>query len=165
MATHWRSQLQQHSGRLKVGLCWSSAPHNFSGLDRFIPPEEFAALAELDDIAWFVLQKTAANGELAQRSGLKVHDYSGQWRDFADTSAMVEALDLVISIDSSPLHLAGALGKPAWGLLPAAPEWRWGLAGEQSDWYPTLRLFRHTELHCWAPLIQQVKEELLKLGV
>lgn len=163
LTAHWHSQLQKHPGRLKVGLCWSSAPHNFSGLDRFIPPEEFAPLAELDDIEWFVLQKTAGNGELAQRSGLKVHDYSGQWQDFADTSAMVEALDLVISVDSSPLHLAGALGKPVWGLLPAAPEWRWGLAGEQSGWYPTLRLFRQTELLCWAPLIRQVKEALLKL--
>ncbi|HWW07803.1 tetratricopeptide repeat protein [Collimonas sp.] len=163
LKTHWAMQLQKHPARLKVGLCWYSIPHNFSGLDRFIPPQEFAPLAELEGIEWFILQKNQMNGELVGRSGLKAHDYSGQWQDFADSSAMIEGLDLVISIDSSPLHLAGALGKPVWGLLPAAPEWRWGLAGEQCSWYPTLRLFRQTGLHCWAPVIQRVKEELLLL--
>jgi tetratricopeptide (TPR) repeat protein len=163
LKTHWVNQLHKHPGRLKVGLCWYSIPHNFSGLDRFVPPEAFAPLAKLEGIEWFILQKNPMNGELAGRSGLKAHDYSGQWQDFADSAAMIEGLDLLISIDSSPLHLAGALGKPVWGLLPAAPEWRWGLAGEESSWYPTLRLFRQTELHCWAPVIQRVKEELLLL--
>jgi tetratricopeptide (TPR) repeat protein len=162
LTTHWNNQLPRDSGRLKVGLCWCSGPHNFSGLDRFIPPEEFTPLAELENIDWFVLQKNVSNGELAQRSGLKVHDYSDQWQDFADTSAMIDGLDLIISIDSSPLHLAAALGKPVWALLPAAPEWRWGISGEQSDWYPTVRLFRQAELHCWGPVIQQVKDALLE---
>ncbi|MEO6921354.1 MAG: glycosyltransferase family 9 protein [Collimonas sp.] len=163
LTTHWAAQLQSPPGRLKVGLCWSSVPHNFSGIDRFIHPEEFAPLAELTHIDWFIVQKHATNPELAAQSGLKVSDYSEQWRDFADTSAMIAGLDLVISIDSSPLHLAAAMGKPVWGLLPAAPEWRWGLSGEESAWYPSLRLFRQAELHRWAPLIQRVKEELGKL--
>lgn len=156
----WAAELARYPGPLKVGLCWYSNPHNFSGIDRFVPPDALAPLARIPGIDWFVLQKNGANDALAEQAGLVAHDLSNRWADFADTAGFIDALDLVISIDSSPLHLAGALGKPAWGLLPAAPEWRWGLAGEHSAWYPSLRLFRQHTLHDWTGVVAQVDAAL-----
>ncbi|WP_409241548.1 hypothetical protein [Caballeronia sp. INML2] len=69
----------------------------------------------------------------------------------------------MISVDSSPLHLAGALGKRAWAILPAAPEWRWGRQGEQTAWYPDMRLYRQARLHEWAPVITRIGDDLREL--
>jgi hypothetical protein len=146
-------------GRLRVGLCWSSAPVHFTGASRFIAPEAFAPLAGLDGVDWFVVQKGEFNAGFAARSGLAAVDLSKDWADFRDTAALMASLDLVISIDSSPLHLAGALGMPAWGLICAAPDWKWGL-GETSPWYPQIRLFRQARLNDWAPVIEEVRAAL-----
>jgi len=146
-------------GRLRVGLCWSSAPVHFTGASRFLLPEAFAPLANLEDIDWFVVQKGPFNVGFAARSGLPATDRSHEWADFRDTAAFMATLDLVISIDSSPLHLAGALGIPAWGLICAAPDWKWGLA-RVSPWYPQIRLFRQERLGDWAPVIEEVRGAL-----
>jgi tetratricopeptide (TPR) repeat protein len=146
-------------GRLRVGICWSSAPVHFTGASRFIAPEDFAPLADLQGVDWFVVQKGPFNAGFAARSGLAAVDLSEGWTDFRDTAALMASLDLVISIDSSPLHLAGALGIPAWGLICAAPDWKWGLA-ETSPWYPQIRLFRQERLDNWAPVIAQVRAAL-----
>jgi len=150
-------------GRLRVGLCWSSAPVHFTGASRFVPPEALAPLADLEDVDWFVVQKGPFNAGFAGRSGLPVIDPSPEWADFRDTAAFMATLDLVISIDSSPLHLAGALGIPAWGLICAAPDWKWGLA-QVSPWYPQIRLFRQERLGDWAPVIAEVMGALETWG-
>jgi hypothetical protein len=147
-------------GRLRVGLCWSSAPVHFTGASRFLTPEAFAPLADLPDVDWFVVQKGPFNAGFAARSGLAAIDLSEGWSDFRDTAAFMASLDLVISIDSSPLHLAGALGIPAWGLICAAPDWKWGVSGDSSPWYPDVRLFRQARLDDWAPVIEEVKAAL-----
>jgi hypothetical protein len=147
-------------GRLRVGLCWCSAPVHFTGASRFLAPEAFAPLADLPDVAWFVVQKGPFNAGFAARSGLAAVDISDGWTDFRDTAALMASLDLVISVDSSPLHLAGALGIPAWGLICAAPDWKWGLR-ETSPWYPQIRLFRQARLDDWAPVIEEVKAALI----
>jgi hypothetical protein len=147
------------AGRLRVGLCWSSAPVHFTGASRFLSPEDFAPLADLADVDWFLVQKGPFNAGFAARSGLAAVDPSDDWTDFRDTAAFMASLDLVISIDSSPLHLAGALGIPAWGLICAAPDWKWGF-GETSPWYPQIRLFRQARLDDWAPVIEEVKAAL-----
>jgi hypothetical protein len=152
--------LERGAGRLRVGLCWSSAPVHFTGASRFLSPEAFAPLADLADVDWFVVQKGEFNAGFAARSGLAAVDLSDDWTDFRDTAAVMVSLDLVISIDSSPLHLAGALGVPAWGLICAAPDWKWGLS-EVSPWYPQIRLFRQARLNDWAPVIEEVKAALL----
>ena len=151
-------------GRLRVGLCWCSAPVHFTGASRFVPPEAFAPLADLQGVDWFVVQKGPFNPGFAARSGLFTMDPSHAWTDFRDTAAFMATLDLVISIDSSPLHLAGALGIPAWGLICAAPDWKWGLA-EASPWYPQIRLFRQGRLDDWAPVIQEVRAALEMWGL
>jgi ADP-heptose:LPS heptosyltransferase len=114
----------------------------------------------LTHIDWFVLQKTPDNQNFAARSGLKVQDLSPGWVDLLDTASLMTSLDLTVSICSAPLHLAGALGLTAWGLISAAPDWRWGQRGETSPWYPNLRLFRQETLFDWAPVVEKLKSAL-----
>jgi ADP-heptose:LPS heptosyltransferase len=91
---------------------------------------------------------------------LRLADYTDELEDFADTAALIMNLDLVISVDTSVAHLAGALGRPVWTLLHADPDWRWLLQREDSPWYPTMRLFRQPVLGDWDPVIRRVAAEL-----
>jgi ADP-heptose:LPS heptosyltransferase len=84
--------------------------------------------------------------------------------DYADTAALVSQLDLVISVDTSVAHLAGALGRPVWLLLPCAPDWRWLLGRADSPWYPTMRLFRQPQPGDWKAVIDQVERELGRIS-
>jgi ADP-heptose:LPS heptosyltransferase len=83
--------------------------------------------------------------------------------DFSETAAVVAALDLVISVDTSVAHLTGALGKPVWILLPFVPDWRWLIDREDSPWYPTARLFRQSADRRWEPVLDRVKHALSSL--
>ena len=87
-------------------------------------------------------------------------DHTGHIQDFADTAALMAQLDLIITVDTAPAHLAGALGFPVWALLPFVPDWRWGLKGDDTPWYPTMRLFRQPSLGDWASVIRRVVAEL-----
>ena len=87
-------------------------------------------------------------------------DLTHEISDFSDTAALIENLDLVISVDTAVAHLAGALGKPVWTLLPFSPDWRWMLNREDSPWYPTMRLFRQSEPGDWETLIAHIEKEL-----
>ena len=89
-----------------------------------------------------------------------VMDIHNDLDDFAETAAVIANLDLVISVDTSVLHLAGALGKPAWALLPFIPDWRWLLDRDDSPWYPTLRLFRQPSAGAWNEVIRNVIQSL-----
>ena len=84
---------------------------------------------------------------------------------FLDTASLVNQLDLVVSVDSSVAHLAGAMGKPVWILLPANADWRWMMDRKDSPWYPTMRLFRQTKLGDWSDVFDAVKEALMELGI
>ncbi|TAN55093.1 MAG: hypothetical protein EPN20_20710, partial [Magnetospirillum sp.] len=99
----------------------------------------------------------AANGQL-----VGVTDLSPRLDDFADTAAALAALDLVIAVDTAVLHLAGALGRPAWALLPFAPDWRWLRHRDDSPWYPSLRLFRQERRQDWETVIGRVTAELCR---
>ena len=83
-----------------------------------------------------------------------------EFEDFSDTAAVIENLDLVISVDTSVAHLAGAMGKPVWVLIPFAPDWRWMLDRDDSPWYPTMRLFRQRKRGEWGEVFQRVAKEL-----
>jgi len=84
-------------------------------------------------------------------------------QDFSDTAAVIDLMDLVLAVDTSVVHLAGAMGKPVWILLPFAPDWRWLLERDSSPWYPTARLFRQSVPGAWGDLLDYVAKELLNL--
>ena len=89
-----------------------------------------------------------------------LHDFGESIGDFEETAAVIANLDLVIAVDTAAVHLAGAMGRPVWVLVPFAPDWRWTLDGETSPWYPTARLFRQTSLGDWDGVIARVGDEL-----
>ena len=95
---------------------------------------------------------------------VNIVDLSPEIWDFADTAAMIEHLDLVISVDTSVAHLAGAMGKPVWTLLAYSPDWRWLLEREDTPWYPSMKLFRQPAYHNWQPVFETVRAELEKLA-
>ena len=92
----------------------------------------------------------------------RVTHVGGELEDFADTAAVLALCDLVITVDTAAAHLAGAMGRPVWVLVPFAPDWRWTLQGETTPWYPTARLFRQTALEDWDGVIARVAAELAR---
>jgi len=99
--------------------------------------------------------------ELAEKMGIK--NLADELRDFTDTAGVISSLDLLISVDTAVVHLAGAMGSPVWTLLPFVPDWRWLLQRQDSPWYPTMRLFRQTKLGDWTTVLKRVAEELQML--
>jgi ADP-heptose:LPS heptosyltransferase len=124
----------------------------------------FSSLSRINEITFYSLQK----GEGAEQTktppqGMKLVDFTGEINDFLDTAAFIENLDLIISIDTAVAHLAGALGRPTWTLIPYVPDWRWLLEREDSPWYPTMKLFRQPWQGGWETVIQCIAMELEKL--
>ena len=110
---------------------------------------------------WICLQKEVREKELAVLGKLgRIAFFGDDLRDFSDTAALLDQMDLVIAVDTSVAHLAGAMGKSVWILLPFNPDWRWLLDRDDSPWYPSARLFRQQEIGNWADVIDQVKNEL-----
>jgi hypothetical protein len=144
----------------RVGLVWAGEPQHRRNRQRSISLNMLAPLHSAG-VSFFSLQK---GPEAEQRKNLppefRVEDLEAGCSDISDTAAAIMALDLVISIDTSIAHLAAALGKPVWLLLPFVPDWRWLLQRDDSPWYPTVRLFRQPSPGAWAPVIQRVACEL-----
>jgi ADP-heptose:LPS heptosyltransferase len=125
-----------------------------------MPLTALAPLFSLPGVAWYSLQKGAAAAGLAQLGARRDVVPLEADCDFAHTAALVDALDAVVTVDTSIAHLAGALGKPVCLLLPYAPDWRWAVAGERTPWYPTARLFRQPSIGDWASVVATVREAL-----
>jgi tetratricopeptide (TPR) repeat protein len=155
----WKEQLGDAPG-LKIGIAWAGNPHHRNDERRSIPLDRLAALFDVPGVRWFSLQVGARAGDLASLPPGRVNDLSPQLTDFAETAAAVANLDLVISADTAPAHLAGALGKPVWVLLPFNPDWRWFAARADSPWYPTARLFRQNKPGDWESAIAAVRGAL-----
>ncbi|MBC7881432.1 MAG: tetratricopeptide repeat protein [Anaerolineae bacterium] len=146
----------------KVGIVWSPSFQPLKILEevkRYCSLEHFEALLIRQDIQWFSLYKGERSHELLVHSG-QVIDVGSSANDFSDTAWAIDRLDLVISVDTSVAHLAGAMGKPIWVLLPTMPEWRWMLEREDSPWYPTMRLFRQQKAGDWSNVLEQVGKAL-----
>ncbi len=155
----WKNRLQANS--LRVGLVWGGNPKHPYELWRSVKLELFASLTKLSGTAFYSLQMGPPARELKQMgSRVQIIDLQKDQKDFADTAAIVANLDLVISIDTSVAHLAGAMGKPVWILLHKSADWRWLLEREDSPWYPTARLFRQSTLGNWADVLARVEQEL-----
>jgi hypothetical protein len=159
---HATKTVIRYTGMLRVGLVWAGGIHTKNS-QRSIKLKQFSELFGLRGIKLFSLQKGEEVTELASIPRDIITDLGPHLEDFADTAAAIQELDLVISVDTAVVHLAGALGKPVWTLLPFAPDWRWMLDREDSPWYPTMRLFRQPAPGDWASVIKRVAEELKAL--
>ena len=107
------------------------------------------------------LQKDLRKADAAiLREHLQIRHFGAELEDFTDTAALCELMDLVISVDTSVAHLAGAMGKPVWILLPFVPDWRWMLDREDSPWYSSARLYRQAQVGDWAGVIKRVATDL-----
>jgi tetratricopeptide (TPR) repeat protein len=157
----WRQKLSAVGGLMKVGLAWAGSPSQLQDRRRSIDLRQFRPLAEIPGVRFFSLQKGWAAAQAAEADvGIELVDFGQELRDFADTAALIGELDLIITVDTAVAHLAGALGKPVWILLPLVPHWRWLLEGEKTVWYPSMRLFRQTARGDWADVIANVAASL-----
>jgi len=152
--------LPVRKGALKVGLVWQGNPKHKNDRNRSISLRQLEPLLGLNNIAYYSLQPESSDLRSDQIGQAKIADLSGSMGDYADTAALVEQLDLVLAVDTSVAHLAGALGRPVWVLLSFAPDWRWLTEREDSPWYPTARLFRQPAAGDWASVIERVGAEL-----
>jgi tetratricopeptide (TPR) repeat protein len=150
--------------RLRVGIVWGGNPEHGNDRRRSIALSSLQPLFDLDGIDFFSLQKGKPTEDLQQLPpSVTVFNLGEQFNDFADTAATIANLDLVISVDTSVLHLAGALGGRSWALLANTPDWRWLLERDDSPWYPNMRLFRQTEDDNWEPVVARMAIELAAL--
>jgi hypothetical protein len=154
----------QGSG-LKVGLAWAGDPRHGRDRHRSVSLPMLEPILYTPGVSFVSLQRGAAAEQIVHLpAGVTLLEIEDRCIDFADTAAAVMALDLVITVDTSIAHLAGALGKPVWILLPFVPDWRWLLRREDSPWYPTARLFRQRSPGAWMEVIMRVAEQLRLLA-
>ncbi|WP_449235879.1 tetratricopeptide repeat protein [Azospirillum doebereinerae] len=157
------------AGGLRVGIAWAGSPGHGNDRNRSLPLDAILQLAGIPGIRLVSVQKGPAAGQLADRAAAggaaaDVVNLDPEIGDFADTATILANLDLVVCVDTSVAHLAGALGRPAWVLLPFAPDWRWMLHRTDNPWYPTLRLFRQAVPGDWGPVLAAVSRCLGSLN-
>jgi len=141
---------------MKVGLVWAGSPFHRNDRNRSCQINAMAPLAHTQGVHFYGLQTGLAAQEAQTHPDIHFPNLGHRLQDLSDTAAAITHLDLVISVDTAVLHLAGALGKPAWGVLPYAPDWRWLLDRDDTPWYPTLKLFRQTKPGDWTTVFDQV---------
>jgi Tfp pilus assembly protein PilF len=156
-AARWRARLAHAPANCRVGLVWASQSRQNTALARSIRLEALAPLAAVAGVRFYSLQRDAAARQAAHApAGMQLEDLSGELRDFSDDAAVLANLDLLISVDTAIVHLAGAMGRPTWTLLKFAPDWRWVLGRDDSPWYPGMRLFRQRHADSWDSVIEEL---------
>jgi tetratricopeptide (TPR) repeat protein len=153
----WAQRLP--AGRRRIGIVWSGNALHGNDANRSVPLEKLLPLFKSGD-TWVSLQKDLRKADQVTLNASGIFDPSGQLGDFADTAALISALDLVIAVDTSVAHLAGALGKPVFLMLPFAPDFRWLLDRRDSPWYPRMRLFRQDRPGDWDGVVAQISAAL-----
>ena len=154
----WKGRLANIAGQ-RVGLAWAGNETLRDDAKRSISLSTFEPILNVPGVQFISLQK----GDRARQAHEWRHvmiDRMDECRDFMDTAALIGNLDLVITVDTAVAHLAGAMGKPVWLLNRAGSEWRWGLVGERSGWYPTMRILRQEHPLDWTPMMKLVAKEL-----
>ena len=146
-----------------IGIVWAGRPAHQNDKNRSLEVSFFASLVRLPGTQFYSLQMGDRQSDLSQQQDLSpIIDCADLLHDYADTATIIDQLDLVITVDTSVAHLAAALGKPVWVLLPFAPDWRWLLDRDDSPWYRSARLFRQSERGDWASVFQSVQTALVK---
>jgi tetratricopeptide (TPR) repeat protein/ADP-heptose:LPS heptosyltransferase len=157
----WEPRLGAHD-RLRVGLCWAGNPRQPDDHNRSIALRIFSSLLDADATFISVQKETNAEDRAALQEMPGIVDLTDQLTDFAETAALLACLDLVITVETSVAHLAGALGRKTWTLLCYTPDHRWLLDRDESPWYPTMQLFRQTRPGDWQGVFERVRSELEK---
>jgi ADP-heptose:LPS heptosyltransferase len=156
----WRERLAK-SAEPRIGLVPSGNPHHTNDHNRSIALALLAPIFEAFTGSLFILQKELAQPDRALLTERPMATHVGaEFTDFTETAAAIQNLDLVISVDTSLAHLAGALGKPVFLFLPFSPDWRWLLDRADSPWYPSMQIFRQPAPGDWGPAIEAVSREL-----
>ncbi len=148
-------------GSLKIGLAWSGNPAHLRNQDRSIPLALLEPWLGIPGTTWFSIQFGAQTHDIA-RAGFteRIADLGSHVPDLQDTAGALAGLDLLITVDTAFCHLAGSLGLPVWTLLPWLPDWRWGMTGTTTAWYPSMRLYRQPRRGDWQPVITEVGDAL-----
>lgn len=156
---YWRLKLA-HLRRPLVALVWAGRPTHTNDANRSLRLDQLAPLA-MPGVSFVSIQKGPAESQAASApEGMSLLSLSDGIRDFEDTAAILSLVDLLISVDSSPVHLAGAMGVPAWVMLPFVPDWRWLMGRTDTPWYPATRLFRQPKRGDWEGVMASMREEL-----
>jgi len=168
-----QADLSQYDEFFKVGIVWAGNPRHPSDQKRSTRLSHFRGIHDVPGVKLFNLQKDLRMRAYANQTDpidltagcddMKIIDCSPFLEDFDDTAAILSEMDLLISVDTSVLHIGASMNIPTWGLLHFNPDWRWCGEGETTVWYPNVRLFRQTERDVWEPMFDQVTEELTKL--
>jgi len=155
---HWNERLGPKT-KNRVGLVWSGSKLHKNDLNRSIPLEKLKPIISVS-FEYICLQKEIKYEDTKHLHEFGILNLSNEIYDFEDTASICELVDLVITVDTSVAHLSCALEKPTWILLPFIPDWRWGLDGETSKWYPSAKLYRQTEDRSWDTVITRVSQDL-----
>lgn len=158
----WSSLVAASNAReRKVGVVWTGNPENRNNRERSVTPQQLGCLAQASNVSFFSLQK-GADAQLGDLpAGMHFVDLTPRIRDFSDTAALLTQLDLVISVDTSVAHLAGAMDRPTWVLLPFSADWRYHVGRRDNPWYPRMQLFRQQGHDDWSAPLQQLTEALV----
>jgi tetratricopeptide (TPR) repeat protein len=158
----WKARLGTRT-RPRIGLCWSGNPRHVNDRLRSVPLADIVAHLP-SHLDYVCVQRDVSDADRELLGARRIADYSGDLGDFTDTAALCECLDIVVSVDTSVAHLAGALGLNTWILLPRNPDWRWLTERTDSPWYPSVRLFRQARPGGWHEVLERVAAELTHIG-
>ena len=162
MTEVWKARLRTDPAKLKVGLVWAGNQFPIHNRKRSTSLESLLPLSHIEGVSFYSLQKGAAADPKAA-TAMRLRDFTAELNDFSDTAALISALDLVISIDTGVAHLAGAMEKRVWTLLPAVPDWRYFLETTDSPWYRTMRLYRQASPGDWTTPVSEISRDLRQL--
>ena len=163
LVERWKQRLEAFAGP-KVGIVWAGNPKHHRDFARSIPFDLFRRALPESGIDLFSLQVGPRAPDAHSASGLKIAGISKLLTDYANTAAAILNLDLCVTVDTSVAHLAGALARPVWVLVPFSADCRWMLHREDSPWYPSMRLFRQERPGDWGPVLDRVRNELAQLA-
>lgn len=158
----WKSILGDEK-KLKVGIVWAGNPNHKNDKNRSCKLEQFKSLFEVPGVQFYSLQKGKAVEQIYELGNTSLIDLDSKLTSFEETAAAIMNLDLVISVDTSVAHLAGALGKEVWLMLPFFPDWRWFMERSDSPWYPSMQLYRQKSEKKWDSVINEIKGDMEKL--
>jgi hypothetical protein len=159
----WRERFAMTlpAGVRRIGLAWTGRPTHPNDKRRSIPLSRLLPLADIGPAAFVSLQKPMPPADMEHVAKFAhMTDLSQDLTNFGETAAVIENLDLIVTVDTSMGHLSGALGKPVWIMIPKAADWRWLLGRSDSPWYPSARLFRQDKPGAWDPILAEVRTAL-----